>query len=487
MWPLAAGQPRLWQIDDLVATSERTRAALASASSGFSVQAPVEELRAAQAAATTAGRRLLLVGGEAAALLFAFAVLAARTMRRDLEAARRRLTWYGARRWHLRLLTLAESATVAVVGTVVGWLVGLVVGALAAGRAGAPVGGVLRESVLAPPGARARGGRRRSPRPWSWLPRRRCRCAEGGRFGPLDAAALGALAIVVAALAGGAADGSQLGAGPGLRARPAPPARPDRLRRRRRRRAAVRAARARRGPAAPSQRRGTARRGHARARAGRGGGDRRVPDAGLRARAARRGLPGHARPGRGRPGLVRGAARRPRARGLQVARPRARRGAPAAVRRDRGRHHRRPGRAAAGERRQRRGRQRRHRPRPAGPGDRPRARLAQRLRRPLACLARLGRGSPARLRAAGRQAGLAAHVRGRAGSALAPRAIVAGRDGRFSFVELGPLQAGGSTRVDRAAAARGSAAARCSGSSSCRHGSSTAAPTPAARSRAVSC
>ena len=66
--------------------------------------------------ATVAGRRLLLVGGEAAALLFAFAVLAARSMRRDLEAARRRLTWYGARRWQLRLLTVTESAIVAVAG-----------------------------------------------------------------------------------------------------------------------------------------------------------------------------------------------------------------------------------------------------------------------------------------------------------------------------------------------------------------------------------
>ena len=93
----AAGAPRLWRIDDLVARTDRARAALSGRSIGFSVQAPQEELRAAERAATVAGRRLLLVGGEAAALLFAFAVLAARTMRRDLQAARRRLTWYGAR------------------------------------------------------------------------------------------------------------------------------------------------------------------------------------------------------------------------------------------------------------------------------------------------------------------------------------------------------------------------------------------------------
>ena len=128
MWPLATGRPRLWQIGDLVGRGERARASLSAGSIEYSVQAPVEELRSTERAATVAGRRLLLVGGEAAALLFAFAVLAARSMRRDLEAARRRLTWYGARRWHLRLLTGAESAAVAIVGTVAGWLVGPVIG-----------------------------------------------------------------------------------------------------------------------------------------------------------------------------------------------------------------------------------------------------------------------------------------------------------------------------------------------------------------------
>ena len=75
VWPLGAGNPRLWEIDDLVGTSERARAALSAGSIGYSVQAPVEELRATERSATVAGRRLLLVGGEAAALLFAFAVL----------------------------------------------------------------------------------------------------------------------------------------------------------------------------------------------------------------------------------------------------------------------------------------------------------------------------------------------------------------------------------------------------------------------------
>jgi len=209
VWPLAAGRPRLWEIGSLVGASEQAQAALTAVSSGYSVQAPVEELRATERTTTVAGRRLLLVGGEAAALLFAFAVLAARSMRRDLEAARRRLTWYGARRWHLRLLTVTESATVAVVGTVVGWLVGILVGALAAGRAGVPVGAVLRESVLAPAGLALAVGvvvvATLVVAVATSLPAR----AEG-RFGPLDVAAVGALALVVAALAGGVADQSRL-------------------------------------------------------------------------------------------------------------------------------------------------------------------------------------------------------------------------------------------------------------------------------------
>ena len=113
VWPLADGKPHLWEIDELVAQVERGRAALTSRSSSFSVGGPVQELRAAERTSTVAGRRLLLVGGEAAALLLAFAVLAARGMRRDLEASRRRLTWNGAGRGQLTLLTVVESAAVA--------------------------------------------------------------------------------------------------------------------------------------------------------------------------------------------------------------------------------------------------------------------------------------------------------------------------------------------------------------------------------------
>ena len=109
---LGGGTPRLWQIDDLVDRADTARAALEAESASWSLTVPTQELRAAERDATVAGRRLLLVGGEAAALLVAFAVLAAGALRRDLAAARRRLTWHGARRWQGALLTGTECAVV---------------------------------------------------------------------------------------------------------------------------------------------------------------------------------------------------------------------------------------------------------------------------------------------------------------------------------------------------------------------------------------
>jgi hypothetical protein len=146
--PLAPGRPRLWEVDDLAASVTGARSELQSVSSSFDVVAPVEELREAQATSRAAGRRLGVVGGEAAALLFAFALLAAMTLRPDLIAIRRRLAWYGARGWQLALVTVAESAALALAGTVTGLAVALMGGALVAERAGAPSGAILARSIL---------------------------------------------------------------------------------------------------------------------------------------------------------------------------------------------------------------------------------------------------------------------------------------------------------------------------------------------------
>jgi hypothetical protein len=150
--PLRAGTPRLWQVDGLLSGADRARAALQADSAAWSVSLPTQELRESERAATVAGRRLLLVGGEAAALLVAFAVLAAGAMRRDLAAARRRLTWHGAQAWQRALLTVSESAAVGFGGAVVGWVLGIVAGGIVAATSGAPVWDVLAQSLLSPAG-----------------------------------------------------------------------------------------------------------------------------------------------------------------------------------------------------------------------------------------------------------------------------------------------------------------------------------------------
>ena len=150
--PLEAGRPRLWQVDDLGAGVTRARSELQAVSSSFDLVAPIEELREAQATSRAAGRRLGVVGGEAAALLFAFALLAALTLRTDLAAARRRLAWYGARGWQLALLTVAECGLLALAGTALGLGIAAVAGAIVADRGGSPVAAVLARSVLSPEG-----------------------------------------------------------------------------------------------------------------------------------------------------------------------------------------------------------------------------------------------------------------------------------------------------------------------------------------------
>ena len=214
VWPVGPGAPRLWEVDELVARTERARVELSERSSSFAVDAPVEELREAERSANVAGTRLLLVGGEGAALLLAFTILAARGMRRDLAAARRRLTWFGAQRWQLALLGGLESSAVAVVGVVLGWIAGIAVAGIAAGLAGAPVADVLRESVVSPAGLALAAATALLAAALVWvtvsLPTR-----EGARVGVLDVVAGTALLVVAVALVGGAADEEQLARGEG--------------------------------------------------------------------------------------------------------------------------------------------------------------------------------------------------------------------------------------------------------------------------------
>jgi len=209
---LSGGTPRLWEIDPLLGDADRARAELQARSPSWSLSVPTQELRAAERDATVSGRRLLLVGGEAAALLVAFAVLAAGALRRDLASARRRLTWHGARRWQRVLLTATESVAIGLGGGAVGWVIGSAAGAVAARLAGAPVGAVLRESVLSPGGlllglAVALLAALVIAVTVSLEIRGRA------RIGPLEIAATVAVVAVLAVLASGSVDAGELASG----------------------------------------------------------------------------------------------------------------------------------------------------------------------------------------------------------------------------------------------------------------------------------
>jgi hypothetical protein len=205
--PLEPGTVHPWEVDAFTARVTRVRSELEVQSYLFDLTAPDAELRAAAESSRVAGRRLLLIGGEAAALLLAFAVLVAASLRRDVDAAWRRLTWFGARRWQRVLLAVAESAAVVLLGTIVGWGLGTGVAALLADGAGSPAGAVIAHSVLSASGLAIAAGVATAATLVLFASLR----ARPVRFGALslsaaDVAALGALVTIAVALLRGQAD-----------------------------------------------------------------------------------------------------------------------------------------------------------------------------------------------------------------------------------------------------------------------------------------
>ena len=212
-------QPRSihpWQIDDFEARASRAASTLRARSLFLDLSTPEAELAGARETGQIAGRRLLLVGGQVAALLLAFAVLAAVGMRRDVEAAGQRLTWYGGRRWQVFLVTAAETAAVALAGAALGWTLGTAATALLADRAEAPPGAVVGHSALAASGfAAAVGLALAAALVLIVVLSVRAVSLGGHSFTALDAAALGALLAIGLAFARGDADARSLAAGGG--------------------------------------------------------------------------------------------------------------------------------------------------------------------------------------------------------------------------------------------------------------------------------
>jgi hypothetical protein len=211
VFPLRARDVHPWATSDVGRRIERARSELTAKTFYFDVGDPLAELAPTESANRVTARRLLLVGGQAAALLLAFVVLVAAGARSEVAATRGRLARFGARRWQLVTLAVAEALAIAAVATLAGWAVGSGAAAAIANAAGSPVGGVLGHSVLSLDGV------------WGALA---LTAAAAGvlllalhapvvhvarvALSPLDLAALGALGAIVLALARGSADANEL-------------------------------------------------------------------------------------------------------------------------------------------------------------------------------------------------------------------------------------------------------------------------------------
>ena len=209
--PIAAGDVHPWAIDSFARKVQQLTAQVEARSDIFQVTAPTEALAAATASSRVAARRLLLLGGEGGALLLAFTILAAAALRRDVADARRRLTWFGARRWQVELFTLAESTALAAVGTVAGWAAGGAIAAGVAARAGSPAWQVISHALLDPTGLGSALGVAAVAGLLLYATVR----APGPQLGrltltPLDVAALAAVAIVLVGWARGSVDANRL-------------------------------------------------------------------------------------------------------------------------------------------------------------------------------------------------------------------------------------------------------------------------------------
>jgi ABC-type antimicrobial peptide transport system permease subunit len=214
--PIRPGDVRSWELGAFEDRVVRASTVLQARSSRFDLTAPSAALEDAGAKSRIAGRRLLLVGGEAAALLLAFVLLAGSRLRTGARATARRLEWFGAGRWQIRLSALAEAAVVAVPATLLGWLLGIVATLVLAVSTDVPAGALISRSVVSAHGAElmlavAGGGLL-----VLYLGARVQTIPIGGRtISVADVAGVGALAAVLVAYAAGASDARSLASSSG--------------------------------------------------------------------------------------------------------------------------------------------------------------------------------------------------------------------------------------------------------------------------------
>ncbi len=214
--PLAPRAIHDWQLAALGTRLDRAQSTLERRSDIFTVSAPTDTIDAVRATSRVAGERLLILGGDAAVLLLGFAVLASTRLRRDHRDVRQRLVWSGARRSQILLVAATEVLGITIVASIAGWAAGTGAGALLARHLGSPGGLVVSHSILTLHAL------------WIALALAAVTCVamlaalrvDSVAFGGLrvtvaDAAALGALAAILLALARGKADTSALEANGG--------------------------------------------------------------------------------------------------------------------------------------------------------------------------------------------------------------------------------------------------------------------------------
>jgi hypothetical protein len=217
--PVRPGDVHPWAIDAFAAKVQHLTAQAEAGTESFDVSTPTDALAQAAASSHAASQRLLLLGGESGVLLLAFTVLTAAALRRDVGAARRRLQWHGARGFQVELHTLFESLALGLVGALIGFLVGGLAAAIVASRAGSPAGAVVTHALLSG-GGLATAALVAVAAGLLLYASVRVPPVHVGRltFTALDAAAVGAIAVVLVGWARGSVDAPALAASNGTSA-----------------------------------------------------------------------------------------------------------------------------------------------------------------------------------------------------------------------------------------------------------------------------
>jgi hypothetical protein len=209
--PISPGDVRAWELGDFQDRLIRARTVLQARSPRFDLKAPTAALADAELESRIAGRRLLLVGGEMVVVLLAFVLLAGSRLRTGARTTARRLAWFGASDWQIRLSALAEAAVVVVPATVLGWILGAAATLVLAEATDTPVRALFAHSVASPRAATLLLAVAGAGMLVLYLGARVRTIPIGGRtISVADVAGVGALAAVLVAYATGADDARSL-------------------------------------------------------------------------------------------------------------------------------------------------------------------------------------------------------------------------------------------------------------------------------------